>query len=67
VEIKLGVDGMSCGGCVVSVEKALARVAGVRSVVVSLDRKEATVEGEALDATALRRAVEDAGYDVRSA
>lgn len=67
MEIKLGVDGMSCGGCVVSVEKALSRVRGVQKVAVSLERKEATVEGEALDAAALTRAVEDAGYDVRSA
>lgn len=67
MEVTLGVDGMSCGGCVVSVEKALQRVPGVASVEVSLDKKQAVVKGEGLDPAALRRAVEDAGYDVRPA
>lgn len=61
----LGIEGMSCGGCVASVEKAIGRVAGVRSVRVSLEKKEAVVEGEQLDGTRIRAAVEDAGYDVR--
>ncbi len=63
--ITLGIDGMSCGGCVLSVEKALARVAGVQKVVVSLEKKEAVVEGENLEREALSDAVTDAGYDVR--
>ena len=64
--VTLGVDGMSCGGCVVSVEKALGAVPGVAKVRVYLEKKEAVVEGERLDATRLRAAVEDAGYDVRA-
>ncbi len=63
--IKLGIDGMSCGGCVLSVEKALARVPGVKKVVVSLDAKEAAVDGDNLDRQRLADAVTDAGYDVR--
>lgn len=63
--VTLGVEGMSCGGCVLSVEKALARVPGVRSVKVSLEKKEAAVEGEHLDEAVLRAVVEDAGYEIR--
>lgn len=63
--VTLGVEGMSCGGCVVSVEKALGAVPGVSRVRVSLEKKEAVVEGERLDPARLRAAVEDAGYDVR--
>lgn len=63
--ITLGIDGMSCGGCVLSVEKALARVAGVQKVIVSLEKKEAVIEGEHLEREALSDAVTDAGYDVR--
>lgn len=63
--VVIGVDGMSCGGCVLSVEKALERVPGVAKVAVSLEKKEAQVSGERLDLARLRAAVEDAGYDVR--
>lgn len=61
--VRLNVEGMSCGGCVVSVEKALHRVAGVGDVKVSLADKEAVVTGEKLDTTRLIAAVEDAGYE----
>jgi copper ion binding protein len=64
-KLTIGVDGMTCGGCVLSVEKALARVPGVRKVTVSLERKEAVVEGDALDRAKIAAAVEDAGYDTR--
>lgn len=66
MEIKLGVDGMTCGGCVLSVEKALARVPGVKKVAVSLEKKEAVVEGDTLDRAKLESAVLDAGYDLRA-
>ncbi len=63
--ITLGVDGMTCGGCALSVEKALSRVAGVRKVTVSLEKREATVEGDSLDRARLAAAVTDAGFDAR--
>jgi copper ion binding protein len=65
MELKIGVEGMSCGGCVLSVEKALGRVAGVKKVTVSLEKKEAVVDAEGVDRATLVRAVEDAGYDAR--
>lgn len=63
--ITIGIEGMSCGGCVASVTNALNRVAGVKKVTVSLPKKEALVEGDGLDARKLGEAVEDAGYEVR--
>ncbi|GAB4473893.1 MAG: copper-translocating P-type ATPase CopA1 [Burkholderiaceae bacterium] len=60
----LPVRGMTCASCVAHVEKALAAVPGVDSVAVNLATESATVETKALDAGALRRAVEEAGYEV---
>ncbi len=63
--LTLGVDGMTCGGCVVSVEKAVARLKGVHTVRVSLERKEVAIDGEALDRATLAAAIYEAGYDIR--
>lgn len=63
--LTVGIEGMSCSGCVLSVEKALGRVHGVQHVKVSFETKEATVQGHGLDVERLRLAVEDAGYDLR--
>lgn len=62
----LTIDGMSCGHCVMHVRSALEDVAGVQSAEVDLLKKTAMVSGEALDDTALRAAVADAGYRVVS-
>lgn len=62
----LTIDGMSCGHCVMHVRSALEDVAGVQSAEVDLLKKTAMVSGEALDDTALRAAVADAGYRVLS-
>ena len=62
--IKIG--GMTCGGCVDNVTKALKAVAGVRHVAVSLHPGEASIEFDE-NATApaqLRAAVRQAGYEV---
>jgi Cu+-exporting ATPase len=60
----LPVRGMTCASCVAHVEKALRAVPGVDSVAVNLATESAAVETTALDAGALRRAVEEAGYEV---
>ena len=65
--VEIGVDGMSCGGCALSVEKALRAIAGVETVEVDLRGKSVRVEGAALDRPRLAQAIEDAGYDVRPA
>lgn len=55
------VQGMSCGGCVKSVEKAIAaKLPGVQADV-SLSDGSVTVHGDH-DASAVREAVEDAGF-----
>ena len=62
--LTLPVHGMSCASCVAHVEKALAAVPGVASVAVNLATESATVSGADLDAATLRRAVDEAGYEV---
>jgi Cu+-exporting ATPase len=62
--LTLPVHGMSCASCVAHVEKALAAVPGVAGVAVNLATESATVQGAGLDVAALRRAVDEAGYEV---
>ena len=59
------VKGMTCGGCVASVERVLRALDGVDKVDVSLERGEATVQYEPgrVDVSKLRAAIEDAGFD----
>ena len=59
------IEGMTCGGCVASVESAIGRVPGVKRVKADLQAKEAVVEGETLDRARIAAAVEDAGFEVR--
>ncbi|MGB5102108.1 MAG: heavy metal translocating P-type ATPase [Steroidobacteraceae bacterium] len=62
-DIRLSVDGMTCASCVGRVERALARVPGVREATVNLATEQAAVAGESgLDPAALVAAVERAGY-----
>lgn len=60
------IDGMTCGGCVKSVENALGQVDGVLKVAVSLEDKKATVsfDDSKTNEAMLKEAIEDAGYDV---
>ena len=59
------IEGMHCQHCVKAVTEALQAVEGVSSVAVSLEAKNAVVEGTAAN-EALREAVEDTGFDVVS-
>ncbi|MGD8484370.1 MAG: heavy metal translocating P-type ATPase [Thioalkalispiraceae bacterium] len=59
---RFSIGGMSCAGCVASVEQALKNVSGVTSVAVNFAEHTALVEGDA-DVTALIRAVKEAGYE----
>lgn len=65
--VRLKVDGMTCAGCVASVEKALNKTPGVRSAMVSLAGGSALVKGESLDAEALASDVRGAGFDASPA
>ena len=61
----LSIEGMMCGHCQATVEKALKGVPGVSEVVVSLEDKNAVVTAEkSVSADALKAAVVDAGYEV---
>ena len=62
----LKITGMTCGGCVNGVTKALKAVLGVSNVFVSLDKAEATIQYDELttDKDALKSAVMHAGYGV---
>lgn len=57
------VPGMTCGHCEASVSEELSAVAGVESVSVDLKTKLVTVTGSQLDDTALRAAIDEAGYE----
>ena len=59
------IEGMMCMHCAKAVEKALGGVEGVTGVTVSLEEKQAVVEGtDAMKEDALKAAVVDAGYEV---
>lgn len=61
--IVLKIDGMTCGHCKNSVEKALLKVPGVTQSEVDLAHKQAVVIGTA-DRSSLAKAIEEAGYRV---
>ena len=61
------VIGMTCGGCVKSVTRALAATPGVSEVSVSLDRAEATVTHDPVTAplATLQKVIVEAGFETR--
>ena len=60
------ISGMTCGGCVKSVQNALAQIEGGNSVHVSLEQHNAVIEFDEskTNTQALAEAIEDAGFDV---
>ena len=61
------VDGMTCGHCVNAVQTEVGKLDGVTDVSVDLASGQVTiVANEAPDAAALREAVEEAGYEIRT-
>ncbi|MBA4019132.1 MAG: copper-translocating P-type ATPase [Pirellula sp.] len=63
-EVDLPVEGMTCANCVAHVAAALRQVPGVTKADVSLERRVAhvTFDSQQAEEAALRRAVEQAGY-----
>jgi copper chaperone len=57
------VPGMTCGHCKQAVNEEVSKVSGVAEVDVDLDTKLVLVRGDALDDSALREAIEEAGYE----
>jgi copper chaperone CopZ len=62
-EIVYSVPGMSCDHCKHAVTSELLEVDGVESVQVDLETKLVTVRGSALEDSALRAAIDEAGYE----
>ena len=62
------IQGMTCGGCVNSVRRALSGLPGVGQTDVSLEEGQATVEYDPalVSPEQLKSAVVDAGYDVKA-
>lgn len=61
------VDGMTCGHCVNAVQTEVGKIQGVTDVNVDLASGQVTIVADpAPDAGALREAVEEAGYEIRS-
>jgi copper chaperone len=63
MEMTYTVSGMSCGHCKAAVESEVGQVPGVESVSADVDSKLVVVRGEGLDDTALRAAIDEAGYE----
>ncbi|MBN3303402.1 ATP7A ATPase, partial [Amia calva] len=61
----IGIEGMTCGSCVQSIEGVLSQREGVKSAVVSLAKHSGTFEYDPLltSPEELQRAVEDMGFD----
>lgn len=57
------VPGISCGHCKAAIEGEVGKLGQVERVVVDVGTKTVEVSGEATDEE-LRRAIEEAGYDV---
>jgi copper chaperone len=64
--VTIGIKGMTCGGCVASVQRVLKTLKGVSKVDVSLQKHQATIDyvPEEVDPPRLRAAIEGAGFEV---
>ena len=64
--VTLEIKGMSCGGCVKSIDHVLQQIPGVSDVIVSLDQNNAiiTYEPNKAKLEQFTTAIEDAGFDV---
>jgi copper chaperone len=58
------VDGMTCGHCVAAITGEVTKLAGVGTVDVDLAGKTVAVTGDQLDDSAIRAAIDEAGYAV---
>ena len=66
--ITLKIDGMTCVGCVKSVQRVLNELAGVQQAEVSLNPAQAiiTFNSAEISTAALIEAIEDAGFDAEA-
>lgn len=66
--ITIQIDGMTCGGCVKSVQRVLSELAGVQQAEVSLSPAQAviTFNPAKVSVANLVTAIEDAGFDAQT-
>ncbi len=65
----IGVDGLSCPFCAYGIEKQLGRIAGVETVSTEIESGTVVVtmkDGTTLEKSVAKKAVEDAGFTLRS-
>ncbi len=65
----IGVDGLACPFCAYGIEKQLSRISGVETVLTDIESGTVAVtmaEGATLEETAAGKAVDDAGFTLRS-
>jgi len=65
-EILLKIEGMSCQHCVMSVKKAVENIMGVTSAEISIGNAKVTFDGSKTNRNEIAKAVEDAGYKVKT-
>lgn len=65
--LTLNIKGMSCGGCVSAIERAVGELSGVSSVAVDLSAAQAVVvyDDSQVKPSAISTVIEDAGFDVQ--
>lgn len=63
-DVTLKIEGMSCHHCVMSVEKALLALEGIRSANIAVGSATVTYDASKTSREALVTAVENAGYKV---
>lgn len=66
-EVKLQIAGMSCGGCVAHVRKALKSVAGATVKDVQIGSADVLLDPAQASIATLIDAVQDAGYEAQEA
>jgi copper chaperone len=63
-QLTYSVPDVSCGHCRAVITAEVEKVPGVASVDVDLQAKRVTVAGERVDDTAVRAAIDEAGFEV---
>jgi copper ion binding protein len=63
-QLTFSVPGVSCDHCRTAITSEVTKLEGVKAVDVDLDDKKVTVVGSDLDDSAVRAAIDEAGYDV---
>jgi copper chaperone len=65
-KVEMKVEGMTCGGCVKSIQNALNGRNGVDNAVADLEAGTVAIEfdGNLIQQSALKQAIIDAGFDV---